>query len=271
MIETDYNNFIKNDIEIHRITNVYHYSGYNFCRKKAEPRNINGLLFLVSGHIQFDMQNKETYNIKSGQVFLLPTDVPYSAKKLSNEKIDMYYFDFTMPKDRKLTDFLFPTVFTPADQNLIFANFVKAHQIYTNADFGYKLQLKSLFYELLFLLYRDYLSTLHYSSHIENIKNCINKNVYSADFNVTALAKMLSISIVHLRRLFKVNFGTTPHEYIASLRLKKAKTILISQPDESLENIAFATGFANVYHFSNFFKSKTGISPSQYRKENIGI
>ena len=49
--------------------------------------------------------------------------------------------------------------------------------------------------------------------------------------------------------------------------IDKAKTILLNS-SSSICEIAYTLGFEYPQHFSNLFKSKTGISPIDYRKLN---
>lgn len=64
---------------------------------------------------------------------------------------------------------------------------------------------------------------------------------------------------------FKKAYGITPYAYLMQLRIQAAKNLL-GNSDKSAKEIAEYLCFSSEYHFSNFFKSKTGISPREYRK-----
>ena len=64
---------------------------------------------------------------------------------------------------------------------------------------------------------------------------------------------------------FKRAYGITPYSYLMSLRIQAAKNLL-SNSQKSAKEIAEYLCFSSEYHFSNFFKSKMGISPREYRK-----
>ena len=53
------------------------------------------------------------------------------------------------------------------------------------------------------------------------------------------------------------------------LRLESARRFL-RYSDRSLGEIAAGLGFSSQFHFTDFFKRMTGISPMQYRKEESG-
>ena len=56
-------------------------------------------------------------------------------------------------------------------------------------------------------------------------------------------------------------------QYIRRLRLGKAKDLLINT-DESIKDIAWKCGFADISHLSNSFKKKYGLSPIEYRNRS---
>jgi AraC-like DNA-binding protein len=65
--------------------------------------------------------------------------------------------------------------------------------------------------------------------------------------------------------LFTATEGTTLERYLIGRRTEKAKA-LMQNPALSFTDIAFQLGYSSVHHFSNQFKSITGLSPSVYRE-----
>jgi AraC-like DNA-binding protein len=45
----------------------------------------------------------------------------------------------------------------------------------------------------------------------------------------------------------------------------RARELLLTT-DQSIKEISFQLGFDSIYYFSRFFKQKTGMSPSEFRK-----
>lgn len=98
----------------------------------------------------------------------------------------------------------------------------------------------------------------------------------TADFMETAfggglrnnheLAKRVDMSVNNFMRVFKRETGTTVRKYYLKKRLERAKTLLKIM-DNSIEEVAFHTGFANRYSFSKAFKSYTGSSPAVWRRQ----
>ena len=94
----------------------------------------------------------------------------------------------------------------------------------------------------------------------KNIKASVNQKLSLID-----LAQTTGLSYVQFLRRFKSYTGMSPSDYVSTLRLKKAQSIL-SETELPIKDIATLCGFENEYYFSNFFKKKMGMSPSAFRK-----
>lgn len=80
---------------------------------------------------------------------------------------------------------------------------------------------------------------------------------------VQDVANHVGLSESYLRYLFKQDCGEPPVKYLNRVRVQRAKDLLTSD-FFTLEEVAAACGFANVYYFSRVFKAYTGMSPGQY-------
>lgn len=77
-------------------------------------------------------------------------------------------------------------------------------------------------------------------------------------------AKTLGIHINHLNKMLKETTGRSTIEIINGRIAEEAK-ILLKQTQWNVSEIAFALGFDEVAHFSNFFKKHTTLSPLKFR------
>lgn len=75
----------------------------------------------------------------------------------------------------------------------------------------------------------------------------------------------LGLSPVQLTRKFQGAYGVTPMDYLTSLRIQKAKTLLL-ETEMTLEQIAEQCGYENGFYLSRMFSKTVKTSPSQYRK-----
>lgn len=90
------------------------------------------------------------------------------------------------------------------------------------------------------------------------------KNI-SAPPSLSELAKMAGINEYKLKRGFKEIFNQTAFAYLADVRLERAKYDLLEGQKQATE-IAFELGYSSLQHFSDAFKKKYGITPSQVRR-----
>lgn len=128
----------------------------------------------------------------------------------------------------------------------------------------------SFFYELL--------------SHIENLKNrtyadkkksdiispavsYLKSHIYDCNLKTDILSELCGISGAYFRKIFQANYGTNPQNYILSMRLSHAKTIIENGDYSSISEIAASVGYNDPLYFSRAFKKLYGVSPSQYSKQ----
>ena len=75
------------------------------------------------------------------------------------------------------------------------------------------------------------------------------------------VAENLFISPAHLGRVFKAEWGMTPHQYLTHCRLRAADKLL-STGAMKVAEVASLTGFCSPSHFVNTYKKYYGITPA---------
>jgi len=84
---------------------------------------------------------------------------------------------------------------------------------------------------------------------------------------LTELAKSAGISETKLKSGFRKEYGTSVFAWLRKQRLEKAH-LLLTQGDLNITEIAYATGYSSIGHFSNTFKQHYGTSPTIYLKDH---
>jgi LacI family transcriptional regulator len=87
--------------------------------------------------------------------------------------------------------------------------------------------------------------------------------------NVTDVARTLGVSRRWLSCLFHEQFGKTPHDYMADIRVKWAKELLAQSPVLPLKDVARRCGFASADRLNKVFTRMTGISPRNFRESKL--
>jgi len=93
---------------------------------------------------------------------------------------------------------------------------------------------------------------------------CIHK-YYNADISLSHAAREAGMSVSCFERKFKDKTGRTFVRYVNELRVAKAKDIL-KEDGVSMNDVAFACGFTNQFHFTRTFKKITQVPPMGYKK-----
>ena len=130
--------------------------------------------------------------------------------------------------------------------------------------------IKSCFYKMLSILIK-HKNTYTNSRNYQKIKDSVDylhSHYTDAGFRIETLFQMSGISPRDFETLFFKEFNQTPKEYITTLKIKLAKELLLSEK-YTVSDVALKSGYSDVYHFSKTFKSKTGYSPSEFKKVGV--
>lgn len=91
---------------------------------------------------------------------------------------------------------------------------------------------------------------------------------YRQKFSLARLAEELGKSRSYVSRKFHTETGEKIHDYLNTLRLRKACECLLHS-DASVRDIATRVGFSDVTYFISAFKKGIGETPLQYRKNHL--
>ncbi len=86
------------------------------------------------------------------------------------------------------------------------------------------------------------------------------------DFRVGDIAEEVNIAPNYLQRIFKQTMGVTLVEYINQQRIERSKWLLM-YTDDTIVDVAIASGFNSRQHFFRVFNSMMNMSPQQFRQE----
>lgn len=107
--------------------------------------------------------------------------------------------------------------------------------------------------------YADYISRINKSlDYMEaNLQNQI---------TLEDLAGAANFSKFHFSRIFQAYTGQSPYKFMMRLRLEKAASLIISNKNESITEIAFKCGYADITVFSKCFKDYFNVTAKDYRR-----
>ena len=95
------------------------------------------------------------------------------------------------------------------------------------------------------------------------------RSQYAEAIRVKDIADRAKLSKFHFIRRFKEETGYTPHAYLALLRVKHAKRLLVSRPDLRVREVGALVGYRDPTAFTRLFKRQAGEPPQRYRQEQL--
>src|ERR1700721_958750 len=87
------------------------------------------------------------------------------------------------------------------------------------------------------------------------------------EIRIADLATACQLSPSHFSRCFRKSFGTSVHQWLIKLRIDTAKNLL-REPELSLAEVGFRSGFCDQPAFTRAFPRLEGITPFRWRKLN---
>jgi signal transduction histidine kinase/DNA-binding response OmpR family regulator len=102
---------------------------------------------------------------------------------------------------------------------------------------------------------------------VNDLSSIVEANLANENLSVEDIGTAMNFSRVQLYRKAKVLLDCSIAEYILNRRLQKAKFLLTNEKDLSIAEVTFQTGFTSPNYFSTVFKSKYGLTPTEFKKK----
>lgn len=111
-------------------------------------------------------------------------------------------------------------------------------------------------------------SNAEFSEPVEKIRSSILRNYSRPDYSLEEVLRGLPFHYDYLRKLFKKEVGVSPLEYMTTLRMKSAETLLSGMwtNEYSIMEVAQMCGYDDALYFSRVFKKYYGAAPTNYVK-----
>jgi YesN/AraC family two-component response regulator len=100
-------------------------------------------------------------------------------------------------------------------------------------------------------------------AYFNSIEKYITNNI-SEPISLPSICTLFGISQSYMSRLFRKYKEMSFNEYVTSLRIEKAKALILGNPDMNLKDVAAFVGYNDQFYFSRVFKSMTGVPPSEF-------
>ena len=225
-------------------------------RFRLEPGDFILLNGLVPHRLHVDKKTRckvlclEFYFKKTGRVkYSIHTVYEHTkeARKFLSEKHQVVKLKDTEEVYSALMD-----IYREIERNELMSNI-----IIETAFCNFLVKLSRLFCE------NDKLSDNPSNRYISNAISYMNNNYYE-EVTIEQVADSINLNVSYFHKIFKKETGTTPMNFLNSIRINKAK-IFLERSDIPIIEICNFVGFNSRQYFSCAFKHETGLTPRQYR------
>ncbi len=104
--------------------------------------------------------------------------------------------------------------------------------------------------------------------HIRKAKKYIEENYSVETLSREDIVGVIGLTASYFGHLFKKETGLNVKDYLTLIRIKKAKTLLLTT-DKTISEISYEVGFGSQSYFGRKFKEIEKVSPKEYRTKHI--
>ena len=251
---------------------IFEGSGGNYYREKHWHRSIE-IFAVCSGELEFYVDDRQ-WHLAPGNFMIVNSNEVHSIDSpLPNEtivlQIPLKLFEGYFTGEQ----FIWFS-YEPGRRDERFMELIRElYEVYSRKACGYDMQMKSIFYQIMYLLVKDYRLIEVDEVFVRKNKNLNKlsaitsymKENYTGDLTLEEVAKVFDYSPNYLSRMFQKYAGITFKSYVQSIRLDYAVKDL-DDGRYSITEVALKNGFSGSKALARAFRKKYGMLPSDYRE-----
>ena len=225
--------------------------------------------YIVSGKEHLKVENKD-FLLSEGDTCIIEPNTTHSYHSDPIDPVEKKWINFTSPLFHKIYKELGLSgkcLFKDFNSNTYFEELlILAERSRYSEDICFdaiEILLKLIF-ELKKSIFEE--QKILPSNTAKKVKNYLDSCVFKT-LSLDELSKSIMYSKKQLTREFKKCYNNTPYKYLLELKISTAKRLL-EITDMPIKEIADRLRFENQHYFSKAFKSKVGVSPTEYKNNN---
>ncbi|RZM29011.1 MAG: AraC family transcriptional regulator [Pedobacter sp.] len=251
-----------------------HPASYNFDWNSWRTLDEYQLIYITNGQGVFESGCFQKTVVKAGTLILLFPNEKHRYKPDENTGWDEYWIGVKGP----IMDKLLYAGYFKTDNPCLFIGFNDIvfdlyNQIIDNTKDekpGYQPMISGAVLHLLGVCHAAIkianAGTKEEELIINKARLLFRSNIFNA-YSAQQAASELCVGYSSFRKLFKSYTGLSPGQYYLQLKIEKAKNML-TNTNLSVKQISYELNFESNFYFSKIFKEKTGLRPTEYRKQS---
>lgn len=254
---------------------LYYYPtwcGHYYCNKnyfinrKTFPSVL--VAFVCKGTFQIEYR-QEAFEANRGDVILLDCNEPhyYHAK----DDLEFLYMNFSGCNAHEISQHIIDEKGALIRQQ---NNILISKELHNMVNFYINDGIENMFQSSM-RIYRIFDCLLTADDIDINKKEPINDTIHyirnniAGDLSLNVLANIANMSSFYYAHCFKKQTGFSPIEFVINTRMDYAKSLLV-RTTQSIEEIAYQSGYSSSSSFITAFIKRMNITPKQYRKYHQG-
>lgn len=211
----------------------------------------------------------EIYTLKKGQGILLAPNVPHAYHRSTSEWQTSYltFSGTIMPDMATFLDLKQYRYFNHLDQRLM--GFIPEHYnrfLNHRPDSDY--DVATILYEFMMLLHQT--GRLKVDPQVFAVVAVVLdflEQHYTEAITNSRLEALTGYTPQYLNRLFKEYYRLTPLQYLTEIRLRAAKSLLLTRGELNIQDISEQVGFGDTSQFIQKFRRSVGKTPLKFRQQ----
>ena len=227
-------------------------------------RASHGLAMHLGGEKVYTFSDGKAFTVCKNDIIFMPKHSTYTVKVISPG--ECYAINFDIPEEKTFS----PFVVKSKNHTATLDFFKRATTAWQQKQKGYIMKCKAELYNVISTIQEERYLEYYPKNKLEIIRiavDYIHENYFNESISVEHLSEMCGITPEYFRKIFKSFFGSSPISYINNLKITRAKELFESGM-YMVREVAEASGYTDMSHFSREFKKATGLSPTEYAKRN---
>lgn len=268
--------------------NAYYFMQWNGYEMEIHAHPEIEIMYVIDGKCVIQTQG-EMLTMNKGDFILIDSDVPHRLIVEKNQSCRMLNLEFVLqenqlstPSIRQLGEsdaslFHFLTLDEPYIllkdscelSHLLRKLVLEMDQKVKGQDMMFHLIFAQMFVLMARLVTEQKNETTQLNMYVKDALSYIHQH-YDCDIQVKDIAAVVNLHPGYFHRIFKQHVGCSVIEYLASVRMDKAK-MLLADTNIPLGDVPDYVGINSTQYFSALFKKHTNETPLSYRKKHQSV